>query len=129
MAERWSCVLCPLLQSRHGGEPPRRDMRRRCEAAILDADDPVAIAHRGETMRNNEHRAVLHDTFHVDLNHALALVIERAGRFVEDEDRRVRRQRPRYGDPLTLSAGQVGGDLPFFRYIEALNELRQRRLA
>ena len=44
---------------------------------------------------------------HVVLDDALALVVERAGRLVEDQDARVGDQRARDGDALALAARQA----------------------
>ena len=56
-------------------------------AAVADADDAVAAAHRRQTMGDDDDRAVLGDAAHVALNDPLAVVIERRGRLVENEMR------------------------------------------
>jgi hypothetical protein len=59
------------------------------EAAALDGDDAVGAAHGREAMGDDQHGAALRDLAHVLLDDALALVVERAGRFIEDEDARI----------------------------------------
>ena len=55
-------------------------------------------------MRNHEHRAFAPQTFDRFLHDALGLGVERAGRLVEHQDRRILHQRARDGDALTLAA-------------------------
>src|SRR4051794_17343443 len=77
------------------------------KAPILDADNAVAVTNGGETMRDDEHRPVFHNTLHIGLYHSFALIIEGARRLVENEDRGIGSERAGDGDPLTLSAGKV----------------------
>ena len=74
------------------------------DLAFLDDDDAVGAAHGAETVRDDEHGAALADGVHVVHDGALALVVEGRGRFVEDEDGRVREERARDGDALPLAA-------------------------
>ena len=62
------------------------------------------------------------DVAHVALDDALALVVERAGRLVEDQDRRIGGERAGDGDALALAAGKVGAALLDHRVI-ALRQL------
>jgi hypothetical protein len=75
------------------------------EPGALERDDAIGRAHRGEPVRNNENRAPFCDFLHVLLDNALALVIERAGRFIENQDTRIGDERTRDGDALALTAG------------------------
>ena len=81
------------------------------DASVLHPDDAVAAAHRRQPVGDDDHGAVLHDAAHVALDDALALVIERRRCFVEDEDARIGGERPGDGDPLPLSARQIGAAL------------------
>jgi len=78
---------------------------------FVQADDPVAMPDRLQAMGDDDHRAPLDDLEHVLLDEALALVVERARGLVEDEDRRVDRQRARDGDALALAAGEIDAAL------------------
>ena len=78
---------------------------------LHETDDARARPDRREPVGDDEHRAALGDRRHVVLDDALALIIERRGRFVEDEYARVGRQRPRDRDALALPAGKVGAAL------------------
>ncbi len=59
------------------------------DAAMLECNDPVRIAHGREPMRDDEHSPAGGDPSHVLLDGALAFVIKRAGSLVEDKDTRV----------------------------------------
>src|SRR5580704_9361313 len=58
------------------------------EANSLPAD-------RGQTMGDDDDRPILDDAAHVALNDALALIVERRGRLVENENARIGRERAR----------------------------------
>ena len=77
----------------------------------MHAEDTVAAAHGGQAVRDDDHRAALDDLAHVVLDDALAFVVQRAGRLVQDQDARPGRQGAGDGDALTLPAGQVGAAL------------------
>ena len=81
------------------------------DLAAAHADDAVAVAHCGETVGDDDDGAAAHDRAHVALDDALALVVERRGRFVEDEDARIGDQRAGDGDALALAAGEIGAAL------------------
>ena len=55
-------------------------------------------------MGDDEDGAALGDLAHVVLDDALALVVERAGGLVEDEDARIGDERAGDGDALALAA-------------------------
>ena len=57
-------------------------------------------------MGDDQDRAALGDLFHVLLDDALALVVERARRLVEDQDARIGDERAGNGDALALAARQ-----------------------
>src|SRR4029078_13280405 len=59
------------------------------QAAALERDDPVRRPHGREPVRNDKDRSSFGDLLHVLLDDALALIIERAGRLVEDQNARV----------------------------------------
>jgi hypothetical protein len=82
------------------------------EAAALDGDDAVGAAHGREAMGDDQHGAALRDLAHVLLDDALALIVERAGRLVEDQDARIGDERARDGDALTLPAGEAAERSP-----------------
>src|SRR6516164_9134651 len=74
------------------------------QAAAIERDDAVRRSHGREPVRDNQHRAPLRDLLHVLLNDAFALIIEGAGRLVENQDARVSDERARNGDALALTA-------------------------
>ena len=81
------------------------------EAAPLDGDDAIRHAHGGQPMRDDEHRSAVGDLRHVLLDDALALVVERARRLVENQDARIGDQGAGDGDALALPAGQAAAAL------------------
>src|SRR5947199_344476 len=72
----------------------------------LQRDDTVGGAHGGKPMSDDQHRASFGDLLHVVLDDPLALVVQRAGRLVEDQDARVGGERAGNRDTLALAAGQ-----------------------
>ena len=58
--------------------------------------------------------ATRHQTAEVILDGALRFGVERAGRFIENQDRRIVVDRARDGDALFLSAGKRKPDSPIF---------------
>ena len=56
---------------------------------------------------DGDHRLALHQPVERLLDGGLDLRIERAGRLVENEDRRVLEQDAGNGDPLALAAGEL----------------------
>src|SRR5258706_5255043 len=74
-------------------------------------DDEIGVLHGGEPMRDDEHRTVRHQALDRFLHQALGLGVERAGRFVENEDGRIAEQRPGDRDALALPAAEPGAAL------------------
>ena len=62
------------------------------EAAALNGHDAITGAHRREAVRDDEDGAAAGDLAQVLLDGALALVVERARRLVENENARVANQ-------------------------------------
>src|SRR5262249_49589430 len=76
------------------------------QAAALQGEDPIRRPHGGEAVRNDKHCASPRDLLHVLLDDALALIVERRGRLVEDQDARIGDERPCDRNPLALAARQ-----------------------
>ncbi len=74
------------------------------QPAALEGDDAVGCPNRGQPVRDDHNRAALGDLFHVLLDDPLALIVERAGGLVEDQDARIGNQRARNRDALALAA-------------------------
>src|SRR5260370_28435579 len=77
------------------------------EAPTLDRDDAVGPTHCGKPVGDNENGAAFTDPAHVVLNDALALVIERAGGFVEDQNAGIGHQGTGNRDTLPLTAREA----------------------
>jgi len=69
----------------------------------LQRHDAIRRSHRRQPVRDDQNRASFGDLLHVLLNDALALIVECAGRLVEDQDFGVGDQRAGDGDPLPLA--------------------------
>ena len=76
------------------------------QPTALKRHDAVGRTHRREPVRDDEDGAPFGDLLHVVLDDALALVVERARRLVENQDARIADERARYGDALALAAGK-----------------------
>ena len=68
-------------------------------------------------MRDDEHRPSLGDLRHILLDDALALVIKRACRLVENKDSWIGNQRAGNGDTLALASRQAAAPLTNNRVI------------
>src|SRR5580704_19781189 len=73
-------------------------------------------------MSNDDDRAPAHDRTHVVLNDPLALIVERGGRLVQNENAGICHERPRNRDTLTLAAGKIGATF-FDHRVVALRQL------
>src|SRR5882762_11055896 len=76
------------------------------DASFRQHDDEVGVLHRREAVRDDEHGAVRHEALDRLLHEPFRFGVERAGRFVENEDRRIAEQRARDGDALALAAAE-----------------------
>ncbi len=79
---------------------------QRDDAAALHHRDAVGVAHRREAVRDDQHRAARHQPLERALHDPLAFGIERARRFVEQQDRAIGEDRARDREPLPLPAGK-----------------------
>ena len=77
------------------------------DAAVVEHDDLVGVAHGREPVRDRDRRPALREPVERLLHEPLGLGVERARRLVEDEDRRVAQDRARDRDPLLLAAGEA----------------------
>ncbi len=66
----------------------------------------MGLAHRAQPMGNHHDRPSLGNRRHIPLNHRFGLIVQRAGRLVENQNAGVRDQGPRDGNPLALPARQ-----------------------
>ena len=102
------------------------------DAAFVHHQDAVAGQHGREPMRDHERGALRHQPLERGLHQRLALGIERGGRLVEQEQRRVAQDRARDRDALALAAGERDAALAD-RRLETLRQAvdefgRQRKL-
>ena len=77
------------------------------DAAALHRHDHVGVLDGRKPVRDHEHRAPARQAGERRLHRALALVVQRARRLVEDDDRRVLEEHARDGDALFLPARQA----------------------
>jgi hypothetical protein len=74
------------------------------DAALVEHDDLVGIDHGGEPVGNDDRGPPRGHVADRRLDGGLGAAVERAGRLVEDQDRRVLQQRARDRHPLLLAA-------------------------
>src|SRR5260370_33927589 len=81
------------------------------DAATFDGDETSGVAYRGQPVGDDKVCASGGDFFHVLLDAALAFVIERAGRVIEDQNARIRHQGAGDRNALALTARQAATTL------------------
>ena len=74
--------------------------------AIVNDDDFVSVLNGRQAMGDNKDRTVLHQVVNGFLNHGFRLVVQCGSRLVQNDNRRIFDKRPRYCNPLFLSAGK-----------------------
>src|SRR5919112_85911 len=84
-----------------------------CDAAFVEDQDQVGVPHRRDPLGDDEDRAVLlaHEPVQGLLDGSLRLGVHGRGAVIENEEPRVDEERPRYGDPLPLSARETDAPL------------------
>ncbi len=76
------------------------------DPSFLQDDEAVRLPHGGRVVGDDNSRASLHQAAQWVHDPARRGSVQAGGRFVEDEDRGVPQERPGYGDPLALPAGE-----------------------
>ena len=98
------------------------------DPAALENDQPVHPPDRREPVRDDDGRPPRQQRPERVLNERLALRVERAGRLVQDEDRRVLQDRARDRHALALAARELDAALADERLVagrQRLDELRR----
>ena len=72
--------------------------------AAVEHEDPIGIAHGRQPVGDHQCRAVRGQPLDGLLDEGLALGVERAGRLVQKQDRRIAQDGARNGDALALAA-------------------------
>src|SRR4051812_9953415 len=93
---------------------------------MLDDDDQVGMSDRAEAVRDDECRSAFEQLGEGLLDQLLALGVEAAGGFVEDEDLWVGEDRAGDAETLALAAGELKAALTDERVVpvgETLDEL------
>ena len=93
------------------------------EAAMVERQDAVGEANRGQAVGDDENRAPCGDLRHVLLDDPLAFIVERARRFVKDQDPRLAQECARNRNALALAAGQAAAAFADDRVV-ALGQLQ-----
>jgi hypothetical protein len=81
------------------------------DAARVEHDDLVGVAYRRQPVGNDEHGTLPHQPLDGLLHEPLGLGIERAGGFIQDENRGVAQQGSGNGNALALAPRQPGAPL------------------
>ena len=99
------------------------------DAALLHDDDAVGAQHRGEAMGDHQGGAAGGKVLERLLHRALGFRVERRGRLVEQQDRRVAQDGAGDREPLALAAGEPHALLAeegLEALRQAIEELRRR---
>src|SRR5215472_8597798 len=83
------------------------------ESSPFERDDPIGSAHGRQAVGNDEHGSSGCDLLHVLLDRPLTFVVERAGRFIEDQNAWIANQGARDGDPLSLASRKAAAALAY----------------
>ena len=78
---------------------------------LLEDDHAVALPERAQAVGDDERRAALHGLLHRGENFVLGVRIDRGGRIVEQQNRRIEQHGPGDRQPLPLPAGKI--EAPF----------------
>src|SRR5882672_3951982 len=81
------------------------------DASVVEDQNAVELAHRRQTVGDDERRAAPHQRFHGVLDQGLRLAVETRGGFIQDQDRRIGQEGARNRDPLALAAGELDAAL------------------
>ena len=76
------------------------------QLAAVQNENAVGVAHRGKAVGDHQRCPVCGELLDRLLDEGLAFCIERAGGFVEQQDRCITQDGARDGDALALAAGQ-----------------------
>lgn len=85
--------MAELVEAAHFDDP-----------AVIHEDHQIGLAHRRKAVGDDEGRAVLAQRIDRFLDTRLRLDVERTGRLVEDEDRRILEDGAGDGDALAFAA-------------------------
>ena len=77
------------------------------DAAAVEHDQPVHARDGREPVRDGDHGLARHQRAEARLDRGLDLAVERGGRLVEHQDRRVLEDHARDRDALALAAGEL----------------------
>lgn len=76
------------------------------DMAVVDNHNDVTVAYGGQAVGNHNHGTALGDGFDVFHDDVLRFIVERTGRFIEDDDARVSDKGAGNGHTLALTAGE-----------------------
>ena len=76
------------------------------DPSVSQNQDQAGAANGGEAMSDDECGSPFHEPFQRFQKQGLGLRVERAGGFVQDEDRGILQKRARDGEPLPLATGE-----------------------
>ena len=77
------------------------------DAAVVEDHDDIGILDGGQAVRDDKHRAALHQLIHAALDDGLGACVDGRCRLVQNHDRRVGDRRAGDGDELTLALREV----------------------
>ena len=89
------------------------------DAAVVEHDQPVHARDGREPVRDRDHGLACHQRAEALLDRGLDLAVERRGRLVEHQDRRVLQDHARDRDALALAARELDAALADLRVVAA----------
>src|ERR1700748_1023634 len=95
------------------------------DASVLNHQDLIGSANRGEPVCNHKNSTALHQEIETALNQGFGFGIERAGGFIKDEDTRIGQNGPRDRNALTLATGKSDTTLTNDSFVLVRQTLRE----
>ena len=100
------------IRHRRANAPPRRCSSKgepsSMTSPVRQHQYAVHVGQGGQAVGDGQHRATLHQVGEGSLHRGLGLGVQRRGRLVQDQDRRVLQEGAGDADALALAAGQLG---------------------
>ena len=96
------------------------------DRAVAQHQNSISVLNRREPMRDHQRGPFAHRLAHCGQHHRFGLGVERAGRLVHDQNRRILQQRARDRHALRLAFGKTVTALPH-HFVEAGRQLGEHR--
>ena len=78
------------------------------DVSVFEHHDRIGVTHRGQSMRDHKDGAPFHQRIHALLDQTFRTGIDAAGRFIQDEHRRIGDRCTGDGQQLSLALREIG---------------------